>query len=186
MRNMRKQTSWITTTAILLALLIVLQAVTRAGGQFLTGSCVNLLLAVAALAGGLWCGITVAILSPFFAFLLGIGPALFLLTPCIALGNLVFVVLLALMLSPKRKNPIVWRYGAVLIAAFAKFLTLWIVIVQFAIPALGLPEKQASVMSAMFSWPQLVTALIGGCIAATIMPLLRKALKRAPMDDSKK
>lgn len=183
MHNMSKKIKWIVTTAVFLALLIVFQAFTSGGGQFLTGSCVNLVLAVAALNGGLWCGVTIAILSPFFAFLLGIGPALFLLTPCISLGNLVFVVLLALMLSPKRKNPIVWRYGAVLIAAFAKFLTLWIVIVQFVIPALGLPEKQASVMSAMFSWPQLVTALIGGCIAATITPLLRKVLKTAPKDE---
>ena len=52
---MSKQTKWITTTAVLLALLVILQAITKAGGQFLTGSCVNLVLAVAALAGGLWC-----------------------------------------------------------------------------------------------------------------------------------
>lgn len=174
---MSKQTKWITTTAVLLALLVILQAITKAGGQFLTGSCVNLVLAVAALAGGLWCGVTIAILSPFFAFLLGIGPALFPLTPCIALGNLVFVVLLALLLSPKKKNSIIWRYGAVVIAAFGKFLTLFLVIVKLVIPMLGLPDKQVGVMSAMFSWPQLVTALIGGCIAVTIAPLLRKALK---------
>ena len=174
---MKRRIQWITTTAVLLALLIILQAATKAGGQFLTGSCVNLVLGVAALAGGLWCGAAVAVLSPFFAFLLGIGPALFPLTPCIALGNLAFVLVLALLPAPNRKRPTLRGYGAVGIAAGAKCIILWLVIVQLALPALGLPSQQAAALSAMFSWPQLVTALVGGCLAAAVAPLLRRALR---------
>ena len=33
-------------------------------------------------------------------------------------------------------------------------------------------------MSATFSWPQLVTALSGSILAATIAPAIRKALRR--------
>ena len=66
-----KTTKWITTTAVMIVVLVVLQSVTKAGGQFVTGSCVNLVLAVATMIGGLWCGVVVALVSPFFAFLLG-------------------------------------------------------------------------------------------------------------------
>ena len=66
-----KKTAWIARTAICLALLLCLQFVTKSLGQFVTGSCVNLVIAMAALIGGLWSGLTVAIVSPFCAYLLG-------------------------------------------------------------------------------------------------------------------
>jgi len=79
---------------VMLALLVTLQAVTKSAGQYVTGSCVNLILAVTALTAGLGSGAAVAALSPFFAFLLGIGPQLLPIVPAIALGNLAYVVLL--------------------------------------------------------------------------------------------
>ena len=66
-------TKLITRTAMLIALLVAVQYVTKSAGQIVTGSCVNLILAVAALVGGVWCGAAVALISPFCAFLLGIG-----------------------------------------------------------------------------------------------------------------
>ena len=60
-----KKTVWIVRTAICLALLIAVQFFTRSFGQLATGSCVNLVLAVSALIGGVWSGITVAVISPF-------------------------------------------------------------------------------------------------------------------------
>ena len=39
--NMNQTTKTITRTAVLLALLVVLQTVTKAAGQIVTGSCVN-------------------------------------------------------------------------------------------------------------------------------------------------
>ena len=91
---MKKQILWITETAVMLALLVTLQALTKAAGQYVTGSCVNLILAVTALTAGLGSGAAAAALSPFFAFLLGIGPQLLPIVPAIALGNLAYVVLL--------------------------------------------------------------------------------------------
>ena len=70
----RTKARYLTETAVLTALLIVLQAVTKPAGQYVTGACVNAVLAVSALVVGLWSGVTVAVLSPVFAFLLGIGP----------------------------------------------------------------------------------------------------------------
>ena len=71
---MSKKIRWITETAVMLALLVCLQALTKPMGQLVTGSCVNAVLAVSALVGGLSCGLVVALCSPVLAFLLGIAP----------------------------------------------------------------------------------------------------------------
>ena len=42
-------------------------------GQLVTGSCVNAVLAISALVGGLGCGATVAAISPVLAYLLAAG-----------------------------------------------------------------------------------------------------------------
>jgi hypothetical protein len=41
----------------------------------------------------------------------------------------------------------------------------------------ALKPKQVETFTAMFSWPQLVTALIGTTVAVLITPILRKAIK---------
>ena len=69
---MKKQILWITETAVMLALLVTLQALTKAAGQYVTGSCVNLILAVTALTAGLGSGAAVAstaveILNAYFS-----------------------------------------------------------------------------------------------------------------------
>ena len=118
---------WIARTAVLIALLVVLQTVTKPLGQIVTGSCVNAVLSVAVLVAGLWSGLTVAVLSPFFAFVLGIGPQLFPLTPAIALGNCVLVLLLYVICrdSLDLKHRLIACAGA----SFCKFLTLYLLIV---------------------------------------------------------
>ena len=152
---MKNKTYWIAETAVMIALLVALQWATKPLGQFVTGSCVNLVLGVSTLVGGVWCGAVVAIASPFCAFL---------------------VLLLHFIAGGK---PLGLRsYLAVAAAAVCKFAALFLLVTKVAIPALGLPEAAAATLSASFSWPQLVTAAIGGVIAVTIAPVIRKALKR--------
>lgn len=174
---MKKKTLWIAETAVMIALLVALQGLTKPAGQFVTGSCVNLILGVSTLVGGLWCGLTVALLSPFFAFLLGIGPALIQIVPAIAVGNIVLVLVLWL-ICRKAKKLSALSYGGAVAASVCKFAVLYALVVLLLLPLLGLPEKQVAMMSAMFSWPQLVTALIGSFLAVTISPAIRKALHR--------
>ena len=166
---------WLCKTSLMIALLIVLQTVTKAFGQIVTGSCVNTVLAVSVLIVGLSCGITVALLSPFFAFLLGIGPQLFPIIPAIAAGNCVFVF--ALYLICKKDFYIIRSAAACAVSSFAKFLTLNLLIVQLLCPLLELPEKQVNMLSTMFSWPQLITALIGSAIALILVPRIKFLIK---------
>ena len=175
---MRNKILWITRTAVMVALLITLQWATSGLGQFVTGSCVNAVLVVATLAAGIWSGVAVAVLSPFCAFLLGIGPKLIQIVPAIALGNMVLVLLAAWLLSGKALPW--WRKVlGVAASAIAKFLVLYLAVVQVVIPLMGeaLKQKQIETFTAMFSWPQLVTALIGTTVAVLIVPLIRKAIK---------
>ena len=170
-----KRIKWIAETAVLTAVLLVLQFATKPMGQLVTGSCVNTVLAMAVLVAGLPSGFAVAVISPFFAFLLGIGPQLFPLTPAIAAGNCVFVLLLRLLYKDGSMKATLLPW---LIASFGKFLSLNLLIVQILCRVLELAEKQIAIFSAMFSWPQLITALVGSGIALLIAPRIKTAMKK--------
>lgn len=181
---MNKKIRWITETAIMLALLVTLQALTKPMGQLVTGSCVNAVLAVSALVGGLGSGITIALISPVLAFLLGIAPQI-LTVPAIMAGNTVYVVLLSLLCDKSGKN-LIKQAIAWVAAAAAKFATLYVIVVTIicgvmapSLLAAGtLKEPMLKALPATFSWPQLITALIGGAVALAIVPVLRKALHK--------
>ena len=66
---------------------------------------------------------------------------------------------------------------AMALAAAAKFVTLLVVLVRLVAPHV-VPEAKLSVVTASFTWPQLLTAVIGGIIACLIAPTLRRALEK--------
>lgn len=167
---MKSNTKIIVRTAVLLAVLLALQAGTKAAGQLVTGSCVNAVLALAAWTVGPWGALAVAVVSPFAAFLLGVGPQLIAIVPAIAVGNAVYVLVLG-RARTARQRLIAWPVASVL-----KFAALYLLVVRLLCSVLPLAEKQVAVFSAMFSWPQLATALIGGAVAMAIVPVLKKAL----------
>ena len=181
---MNKKIRWITETALMLALLVSLQAITKPLGQIVTGSCVNAILAVAVLVGGFGCGITVALFSPILAFLLGIAPQI-LTVPAIMAGNAAFVTALHFLADRSGKN-ILRQIIAWLTAATAKFgvlyaMVVWLIcgVLSESLLAAGtLKPPMLKALPATFSWPQLITALIGGAVALAMVPALRKALRK--------
>ena len=181
---MNKKIRWITETAVMLALLVSLQALTKPLGQLVTGSCVNAILAVAVLVAGLGSGVTIAVISPVLAYLLGIAPQI-LTVPAIMVGNSVFVVLLSLLADKSGKN-IAKQIIAWLAAAAAKFAALYAIVVWLICGVLSesllasgaMKAPMLKALPATFSWPQLITALIGGAVALLIVPVLRKALRK--------
>ena len=186
---MNKKIRWITETAIMLALLVTLQTLTKGFGQLVTGSCVNAVLAITVLIVGMRSGITVALVSPVCAYLFGIAPNFVTVLP-IMIGNVCFVVLLRL-IAGKTHKPI-WRQPVALIsAAFVKFGVLYLLVVKVICgiasgvllgKKLGqivvLAPPMLNMLPTMFAWPQLFTALIGGGLALLIVPVLRKALHK--------
>jgi uncharacterized membrane protein len=167
---------WITRTAVLIAITVVLQALTlQLGNQFITGSVVNLMLILSVMTCGLSTGLTVAAFTPILPTLLGFGP-LWPVVPFIASGNMALVALWHFIGNRNMGNAYIAYVIATVAGAVAKFLILYFGIVRIAIPyILGLPE--GNVMSVLFSYPQLITATTGGVCAIILLPLLLKAIK---------
>lgn len=173
MENSKNSIRFITRAAILLALTIVFQSIGRAiplgqFNQFITGSLVNACLLIAAAVTGIWGGTAVALLAPFGAILTGAAmPLPF--APIVAVGNFMLVLMFVLI----KKNHIL-GIGA---GAVLKFGFLFAGVNIF-VNLMGLPAQKASAMIATFSWPQLVTAAIGGVIALLVMKALDKVVKK--------
>ena len=191
---MNKKILWITETAVMLALLMGLQWMGSqipepTTKQLVTGSLVNCVLVVTTLIAGRNSGLTVALVSPVLACLFKIAPVM-IAAPVIMAGNVCYVLLISAILG-KSLRP-VWRQPAALVAASGvKFGVLYLLGVELAggllFPVLnGKTFAGMQVMSAkilkqvinMFSWTQLITALIGGAVALLVAPVLKKALKR--------
>ena len=89
------KTRVVTRTGLALALLVVLQflssmalgSLPQLAKQLITGSLVNMMLALSVVFIGMWPGIAVGILSSVLATLLGIGPVFPVITPFIAASN---------------------------------------------------------------------------------------------------
>lgn len=176
----KKTILWITRTAVFIALLVVIQLATAPlGNTLVTGSLVNLVLILAVMTGGLACGATAAVISPVLAKLIGIGP-LWSLIPFIMAGNLVLILVWHFIGNRKFGGRPVPYITALVCGAVLKFLVLFIGIVKIMVPVvLQLPEKQAAAVSAAFSFPQLITASVGGVIAILILPILKKAMNHS-------
>jgi hypothetical protein len=173
---MKAKIYWIAKTAVFIALLVGLQALTKPAGQFVTGSVVNLVLILATILGGLPSGLCVAAISPLMAALVGIAPN-WGLVPFIALGNIA-IVLVWFLVTRIKIRPIVTYILAAIAGAGVKFSVLFLAVVKVGVPLiLKLPEKQAAAISAQFGINQLITALIGGAVACIILPLLATVIK---------
>ena len=181
--NIRERTLWVTRTAAFTALLLIGQFLTASlGNQYVTGSIVNLVLIVSVMTCGPATGLTVAVLSPVFSVLIGIGAAFPPLIPFQIAGNisivLVWFLLDKLRKSGGNKTSKLFYYIAPAAGAAVKFSVLYTGVVLIAVPYIfGLPAAQSAAMSLVFSYPQLITAFTGGVVAIIIVPPIRKALK---------
>lgn len=175
---MNQSVKFITRTAILLALTVLFQSLRVLMpfmpaniSQYVIGSLVNLSLIVAAVMVGIKGGLIIAIAAPIIAFLQGFTPSPVLIVP-IALGNVVLVAAVYFLYA--RNSVLAFALGAVL-----KFITLYISVVKIALPLFlpNAPEQMQAVLSVQFSWPQLITASIGGILALGVLAVLNKVIK---------
>lgn len=160
---------FITRTALLLALTVVFQmlrpliSLPALGSTFIIGSLVNASLAASSVVVGVWGGIIISIMAPIIAFLQQHIKFVWLI-PIVAVGNMVLVLLYGWWY---RKN----KWTAIGLSSFLKATALYLMI-KIAINVLIVPEPAAKMMSLMFSWPQFVTAVIGGFLASFVLKIL--------------
>lgn len=180
---MKRNILWLTETAVMLAVLITIQTITKPMGQIVTGTGVNAVLGITTMVCGVASGAVVALVSPVAAFLLGIAPQI-LTVPAIMMGNLVLV----LVLGWKRKSSQhMWvDYLRCVCGAVAKFSVLYFLVVQvichlaadYFMQSGTLKPPMVSVLTTTFAWPQLITALLGSVLATWIAPVLRRVLHK--------
>ena len=187
MKKGNSTVQFIARTAIGIALVILAQLIGKmlpAGAviagpfsvtQLVTGSLVNCVLFVFTAQVGILSGVIIGFLSSILASLIGIGPAVVAVVPVVGCGNAILALVFGLVSGKRREL----RAPAVLFAAAVKCGFLW-VCVPAVLKALGtVAEKQVAALSIMFSWPQGVTALIGGVLALIIIPRLAKVKKES-------
>ncbi|MCI8420626.1 MAG: hypothetical protein HFF79_09055 [Oscillospiraceae bacterium] len=177
MKRNRKLTAWVAFTAMGAALVTAAQYL---GGlipdiavifgpfsvrQLITGTLVNCVLLVFTARAGLASGAVIGVLSAVLAGLLGISQLV--LSPVVAAGNA--ILCLVYWFLEERMNHI----SGVIAGAALKCGFLWLT-APLVLSIAGLPEKQAAMLSIMFSWPQFVTALCGGLLAWSVLPRVRR------------
>lgn len=190
MRN--KKAIWVTQTAMLIALIVLSQLLSRViptipVGQFnlnqlVTGSLVNLVLVVGAYVAGFASAGTAAIISPVLAAFLGIIPGkLPQMVPVVMAGNLVIVFITWLCFRASnglgRVSATVLTIVGVAAGAFLKMVTMWAAVEKIVVPVLHINESLEKVLVGAVSISQFVTGVIGGCVALLIMPAL-EGIKR--------
>ncbi len=128
--------------------------------QWITGTIVNALLFVAVWRLGIANAILIAVLPSSIALSRGLLPVpMALLVPYIIFSNILLISVFSLL----KKN---LSYG-IFISAFVKFGFLFVISLYFA-------PKLLAPLVVMMQWPQLITALAGGFIAAGIITILKK------------
>lgn len=179
LRHRPSQVVWIAEAGLLIALLVVVQLLTFAipkgvpiVSQLFTGSLVNLVLIVGAGSVGFSGTAIAAVLSPVLAYAFGqmVFPQMI---PVVALGNLIIVAVTWAFFGRASRNPgtdiLGIVLGAVLKTAFLWAATAWIMAPIFFAAKAAVGQK----LVLMFSWPQMVTALIGGGLALLVLPAIR-------------
>ncbi len=189
-----KSTLWIARTGLMLALLVVAQFIGSklipAGAvilgpmsitQLITGSLVNMILILTAAVVGLWSGVAVGVLSAVLALVLGIqGQTI--ITPAVALGNVVIVlvtwVFFSLAAKKDQKPYGVLGIAGIVVGAAAKCVFLWLSVPALLTLVPEIKPQVAEKLSMMFSYPQFVTALIGGALALAVIPAVKKVASK--------
>ena len=145
-------------TAILLALTAAIQAAGRyltpfmgPANMFIVGTLVNACLLIAVYYAGIWGATVISFAVPFTALLTG-APIPLPFVPFIGVGNFLLVLFFYLL---KEKIP------GIIVGAILKASFLFASVLLF-IKIGGVPAKLAGVLYFLFSWPQVVTALLGG------------------------
>jgi len=143
--------------ALLLALILFAPLV---GNQFVTGTIVNASLLMSVVLFGLPGAIVLCFIPSIISLLTGLLPFVIApMIPFIIMGNILLVLIFDLL---RKKNFFLGLVPAALLKFSFLFLTSNYLIHFFV------KETVASNIAIMMSWPQLITALLGGVVAYSL------------------
>lgn len=182
-----KKAIWITQTAMLIALIVLSQLLSRVIppitvgpfklNQIVTGSLVNMVLITGAYISGFSSAGTAALVSPILAAVVGIIPGnLPQMIPVVMVGNLVIVFITWLCFRASnglgKGSAAILSFVGVAAGAALKMLAMWASVEKIVVPVLHIAPKLEKVLVGTVSISQLVTGIAGGILALLIMPAL--------------
>lgn len=175
---MKLATKKITTTAVLLALCIAMQCL-KGISVYITGPFVNATIVLATWVTGWFGGLSIALLAPLVAFVLGMTPVLNLMPQMIVVimaGNAVMVVAAKMIAE---RGGLLMPVGLA-VGSIVKALFLWLTVWYCMLPTFGshIPEKVQATVKTTFSLTQLITALIGSALAWLVWLRLRRLFQK--------
>jgi riboflavin transporter len=164
--NVRSLTSFLSMTAVAMFLPFVIHL------QWLTGPIVNAILILVLFLVGIRSALVVALVPSLMALAGGLLPAVLApAVPFIMISNAIFILSIDRIYDwSKNMNQGYWSgvlVGAILKFAFLYFSVGWIT-------KLLLKQELALAVTKMMSWPQLITAILGGLIAFAILKWLKR------------
>jgi hypothetical protein len=172
---MKSKTKFITRTALLLAVSIAFQIFGKfiPYNNFIVGPVVNAVLIIATASAGFWSGAAISVIAPLvsaFTNKAPIAPLIIAFSPFIIIGNLIIVECFYLL---RKKS----RITGIALGAVLKFGFLYASVSIFTSLVEMKPQVAATLIN-LFSWPQLLTAVIGGVVALVVLKLAGKVLER--------
>jgi hypothetical protein len=181
--NNKKAITWVAESGLLVAMLVVVQLLSFLFvkvpliSQLFTGSLVNLVLIVGAGSVGFSGAAVAAVLSPVLAVLFG-QMKFPVMIPVVIIGNVIIVAITWAFFIKDKKLSKSAGFGldlaGVAVGAVAKTAFLWGATVWLIAPVFFVGNAAVSKnLSLMFSFPQLITAMIGGILALLVLPAIR-------------
>ena len=134
--------------------------------QWVTGPIVNAMFLIAVVLLGTQTAIILALLPSTIALSVGLLPAILApMIPFIIISNVILILGFSYL---KEKD----FWSGIIVGSVLKFIFLWST--SFVVINLLLKQELATKVSAMMSWPQLATALIGGVLAYIFLKSIKK------------
>ncbi|MDR1392194.1 MAG: hypothetical protein LBJ09_03280 [Clostridiales bacterium] len=171
----KKHMLFVSRISIFISILVAVQQFTYKFRNFLlTGSLVNFILVMSFLTSGLLVAEIVGACSPFLAKIFGMGPN-FIVLPFISLGNIIFIYLVNLSKKFNLSKKLIKIIFFCVLCSLAKAGFFYFFIIKAFVPLfVKVLPKESKMISSMFSFNQLITALIGSLLAFLVSERLKK------------
>lgn len=140
--------------------------------QFLIGPLVNAILLITAYVCGTYYGVGVGLLTPIVALLVGqLNGAFAPFLPFIMVGNAIYVLSFGLL----KDRIYLGKWIGFISGSLLKFIFLFFSATKLVkLFSLNIPDKLLSKLAIAMGFPQLITAILGGLIALSIIEILKR------------
>lgn len=177
--NVRKETSKLVMTALMLSIAIIVQFLGKnipEINQLFVGPLINAIILITVYYAGLKYGILIGALTPVMAFLVGqLAAPLAPFIPFISAGNIIYALVFGLLLQTFRG-----QVAGIVAGSFLKYIFLYFSATRLiTLFAINIPPAVIARLAVAMGSIQFITALVGGAVALAAIRILKRRNVRA-------